>query len=97
MNLIGCSLTLHELAGAIANGGPAYAIGIALNAPLAGTLTITGCTNLDGSPAPWVIGAGSAGYQPPPGSGTNGGGFFAYALSNPSDGGKATAFWRFHP
>lgn len=94
MNALGNSLTLQDAAGLIA-AGPASAIGIALNAALTGTLTVTGIVDSTGSPVTWAISPGSTGFQGAPGSASSGGGQVWFSLSNVgADAAKAVAFWR---
>lgn len=95
MNQLGNSLVLQDLAGNITNGGQGQCLGVCIKSALTGTLTITGISNPDGTPASWVIPSTTVGYVPcPAGSSAKyWSGGMNYTLSNVADAAKAIAMW----
>ena len=69
MNILGNCRLLTDKAGIVSNSGPSIVLGVSIREVLVGELRITGITNLDGSPAAWVLPSGSCGYYPAPGAG----------------------------
>ena len=93
MNHIGQSILLQDLGGEVTDTPQQCQVfGVAIKTALAGTLTLTGVTNTNGTPASWVIPSTSVGVFQPPGSGLAQS--LRYVLSNPADAGKAFVAWR---
>lgn len=93
MNQLGNSLVLQDLAGNVVTGSQGQCLGVVIKSALVGSLTITGISNTDGSPASWVIPATTSGYVASPGSGKYWSGGMNYSLSSASDAGKAIVMW----
>lgn len=93
MNQLGNSLLLQDMAGNVVSGSQGKCLGVALTSALVGSLTITGISNTDGTPASWVIPATTTGYIAAPGSGKYWSGGLNYSLSSASDAGKAIVMW----
>lgn len=66
----------------------ARAIGLCIKSALTGALTLVGVTNPDGTPATWIVPAGTSGFVPAPGSTWTSNRLF-FTLPNPADSGKA--------
>lgn len=90
MNSVGNAIQLHCRSEQFAQG--TWRIFAAVAAQLQGELTISGVTNLDGSPATWSLPAGTGpGVYAAPGSGLSGGGTVFYSLAEAADAGKVIA------
>lgn len=92
-NQTGMSMVLQDQAGQISNASQGKVTGVGITSALTGSLTITGVTNTDGTPASWIINSGSSGAFTPPGS-TRFGGSLSYAFSSASDVAKAFVAWQ---
>lgn len=92
MNQLGNSLVLQDLAGNVTNSSQGQCLGVCIKSALAGSLTIAGVSNTDGSAASWVITPATVGYVAPPGSGNYWRGM-DYTLSSAGDAGKAIVLW----
>jgi hypothetical protein len=93
MNDLGLSIVLRDLAGEVTDTPQQCQVfGVAIKTALAGTLTLTGVTNTNGTPASWVIPSTSVGVFQAPGSGLASS--LRYVYSNPADANKALVAWR---
>jgi len=79
--------SLDDVSGICSDLSRSSVVGVCIKSALAGSLTLVGVTNADGSPAAWVIAASTVGFVAAPGSKYSGRLSFAYA--NGADAGSA--------
>lgn len=79
---------------AVSGGVPAYLMGITIHTALAGTLTITGLTNVAGTETPWVIPIGAVGQILPPANARRCEVALSATLSSATDYGRVMIDWR---
>jgi len=82
------ALVLKDLNGIALDHSQGTVIAVSTLSALTGSLTFSGITNADGSPASWTLNAGSNGVYQPPASGkycSN----LSFVYSNAADKGKA--------
>jgi hypothetical protein len=93
MNTLGNAVRLRDAGGTICDG--IWRVFVAVQSTLTGSLTITGITNTDGTPAAWTLNPGTTpGVYAAPGSGLCGANTAGYSLSNVgADADKAIAIY----
>lgn len=79
---------------AVSGGAPAYLMGITIHTALAGTLTITGLTNVAGVATNWVIPIGAVGEVLPAGNARRCETALSATLSSATDYDRVMIDWR---
>lgn len=91
--MLGQSLLIdNAISGLISDATQISVLGLGIKSALTGSLSISGVTNTDGSPATWAISPGGSGVYSPPGSGLAS--RLSYTLSNSADLGKVFIAFR---
>jgi hypothetical protein len=94
-----CNVSLLANSGSAQNIGPGgttpvFLMGIQIHTALAGTLTVNGFSNPDGTAAAWVIPASAVGAVLPPGSARRAEGGCTMTCATAADGPKVLVEWR---
>lgn len=85
------AVVLVDAGGICCEASRAKVLSVCIKTALTGSLTVTGITNLDGTPAAWVIPSTTVGVVLPPGNSGGVSTVVSFAYSNPgADTGKAT-------